>query len=208
SKDGLLVGERDIILGLNIPDYPGNSTQDNSQKEFALNRALQIGEDVASFIPYHAWGPDKGTRTCPVCKYGWYHGVLYFVGNKPDWPDIRKWLVFLEKESIKREKYLKVFFVYGNENQYDKDRRKKELEKIGKDLNLERIALTYIPSLRDTESEINLNELNPEVNNSFLIYKRSRLIGKFENFTANTKNFNEIISVLDNSINEYFKLMN
>lgn len=208
SKNGLLVGERDIILGLNIPDYPDDSKNGTKANTQTSINELQIGEEVSSFIPYHAWGPDKDTRTCPVCKYGWFHGILYFVGNNPDWQDIRKWLSFLEGESIKRKQYLKVFFVYGNENNYNKNYRKKELELIGKELNIQNIALTYLPSLQDEESEINLNSLNPELYNSFLVYKRRRLIGKFENFKANKENFNEMISLLDNSINEYFKLTN
>lgn len=206
SKNGLLVGERDIILGLNIPGYP--NADKGATGKLANNSGLQIGEEVSSFIPYHAWGPDKGTRACPVCKYGWFHGILYFVGNNPDWQDIKKWLSFLEQESLKRQQYLKVYFVYGNENNYNRDQRIKELEKIGKELNIKNTALTFLPSLQDKESEINLNVLNPQSGNSFLVYKRRKLIGKFENFNANNDNFKEIISLLDNSTNEYFKLKN
>ncbi|HBR54654.1 MAG TPA: intradiol ring-cleavage dioxygenase, partial [Flavobacteriaceae bacterium] len=70
DQDGLWVGERNIILGLNIPDYPkDNITKPDSGKS--------IGESIFSFTPYHAYGPDKGTKTCPICKYGWYQGILY-----------------------------------------------------------------------------------------------------------------------------------
>jgi protocatechuate 3,4-dioxygenase beta subunit len=206
SKNGLLVGERDIILGLNIPDYPDSNKRSTGKP--TRKSGLQIGEKVSSFIPYHAWGPDKGTRTCPVCKYGWFHGILYFVGNNPDWQDIKKWLLFLEQQSVKRQKYLKVFFVYGNENNYENEHRRKELVQIGKELNIKNTALTYLPSIQDKESEINLNVLNPESGNSFLVYKRRKLIGKFENFRANKENFNEMIALLNNSTNEYFKLNN
>ena len=95
----LQIAEHDIFLGLNIPNYP-----EQAKREF--NSGLQIGEDNPSFIPFHAWGPDKGTRTCPVCKYGRFHGIVYFVGNNPNWDEIRKWLGFLEQESTKRNKYL------------------------------------------------------------------------------------------------------
>ncbi|MBK8355591.1 MAG: hypothetical protein IPL13_09540 [Saprospiraceae bacterium] len=67
------VAEHNIILGLNIiPNYP----QINQSK---LNSGLEIGEDNPSFTPFHAFGPDKGTRTCPVCKYGRFHGIVYFI---------------------------------------------------------------------------------------------------------------------------------
>jgi protocatechuate 3,4-dioxygenase beta subunit len=145
QKDDLQIGERNIILGLNILAYPKKPTNE-------INSGRNIGEDIISFIPYHAWGPDKGTRTCPICKYGWYHGILYFVGNNPNWDEIKLWLTFLENESKKREKYLKVYFIYGNEKTYNKNEREKELAKLGKDLQLEKVALTFVPSFSDSES--------------------------------------------------------
>jgi protocatechuate 3,4-dioxygenase beta subunit len=48
EKNNLFTGERNIILGLNIPNYP---TKSNS----GINLGRNISEDVASFIPYHAW---------------------------------------------------------------------------------------------------------------------------------------------------------
>jgi protocatechuate 3,4-dioxygenase, beta subunit len=83
----LQIAEHNIILGLNIPNYPETNKTENQS-------GLEIGEDNPSFIPYHAFGPDKGTRTCPVCKYGRFHGIVYFVGNHPNWDDIKKWLIF------------------------------------------------------------------------------------------------------------------
>lgn len=199
QNGNLQIGERNLILGLNIPDYP-------NKKVSELNSGNNVGEDVFSFIPFHAWGPDKGTKTCPICKYGWYHGILYFVGNNPNWSEINQWLTFLEAESKQREKHLKVYFVYGNENGYNKNNREKELEKIGKDLKLERVALTFVPSFSDVSSEINLNNINQAVHNTFILYKRSRIIDKFINLKPNEENFNLVRQQLDKSINEYFDL--
>jgi protocatechuate 3,4-dioxygenase beta subunit len=103
-KDSLQIAEHNIVLGLNIPNYPKKANTDQQS-------GLSIGQDQPSFTPFHAFGPDKGTQTCPVCKYGRYHGIIYFVGNKPDWTAIKTWLQFLERESEKRKKYLKVYFV-------------------------------------------------------------------------------------------------
>ena len=116
------IAEHNIVLGLNIPDYPTKSKAD-------IQSGLNIGEDQPSFIPFHAFGPDKGTRTCPVCKYGRYHGIVYFVGNNPNWDEIKKWLKQLDNESVIREKYLKAYFVYGNSKNYNKQTRQTELEK-------------------------------------------------------------------------------
>jgi protocatechuate 3,4-dioxygenase, beta subunit len=198
SRD-LQIAEHNIILGLNIPNYP----EIVKSKE---QSGLQIGEDNPSFIPYHAFGPDKGTRTCPVCKYGRFHGIVYFVGNNPNWDDIKKWLTFLEQESVTRSKYLKAYFVYGNANNYSKATRQKELEKIGNELNLKNIALTFVPSMTDTESEVNLNKINPNVDNTFVIFKHRTIIEKFINFRATIDNYKIISSTLDKTKGDYFDL--
>jgi protocatechuate 3,4-dioxygenase beta subunit len=199
QQGDLQIGERNIILGLNIPAYPNKKTA-------TIFSGKNIGEDVFSFTPYHAWGPDKGTRTCPVCKYGWYQGVLYFVGNQPNWTDIKLWLTFLEAESRKREKYLKVYFVYGNELGYNKKAIESKLEKLGAELKLEKVALTFVPSFADTESDMYLNNINPDTENTFILYKRSKVTDKFINLPANAANCQLIADRLDESINEYFDL--
>lgn len=198
-SDDLQIAEHNIILGLNIPNYPEtNKTEKQS--------GLQIGEDNPSFIPYHAFGPDKGTRTCPVCKYGRYHGIVYFVGNNPNWDDIKKWLTFLEQESVTRSKYLKAYFVYGNENGYKKETRQKELEQIGNELNLKNIALTFVPSMTDKESEVNINKINPNVENTFIIYRHRTIIDKFIDLKPTVDNFKIISNKLDKTKSEYFNL--
>tara|TARA_R110002012_G_scaffold20208_1_gene71736 strand:+ start:959 stop:2164 length:1206 start_codon:yes stop_codon:yes gene_type:complete len=199
EKDNLLIGERDIILGLNIPDYP---IKNSSQKSSGKN----IGEDIISFTPFHAYGADKGTKTCPICKYGWYHGILYFVGNNQNWNDIKDWLTFLDMESLKREEYLKVYFVYGNENNYDKATRMQELEKLGTELDLKKVALTFVPSFSDKTSEVYLNKINPKFSNTFLLYKRSNIFDKYVDLKPTQENFKIITERLDKSANEYFKL--
>jgi len=198
-SDELQIAEHNIILGLNIPNYP-------EKIKLEKQSGLEIGEDNPSFIPFHAFGPDKGTRTCPVCKYGRFHGVVYFVGNNPNWDEIKKWLTFLEQESVIRSKYLKAYFVYGNEKDYNKDTRQKELENIGIELNLKNIALTFVPSLTDSESEVNLNKINPTVGNTFVIFKHRTIIAKFINFKATSDNFKIISSTLDKTKGDYFNL--
>ncbi|WP_431137116.1 intradiol ring-cleavage dioxygenase [Psychroserpens mesophilus] len=197
EKENLWIGERNIILGLNIPDYPKQSTN---------NSGKHIGEDIISFTPFHAYGADKGTKTCPICKYGWFHGILYFVGNNPNWENIKKWLVFLDNEGIEKGKYLKIYFVYGNETNYSKKERLNVLEKLGTTLDLKTVALTFVSSFSDRSSEIYLNNINPDVENTFLIYKRSNIIDKYVNFKPNEDNYNTIKKRLEKTTNEYFKL--
>lgn len=199
KQGGLLVGERNLMLGLNIPHHNGG---DGNHP----NSGRPVGEDLSSFTPYHAWGPDEGTSVCPICKYGWYHGVLYFVGTNPNWEDIKSWLLFLEGEAERRADKLKVYFVYGNDDKYEHNHRVSELKQLGRKLHLKHVALTFVPSFADQSSEIHLNRINPGVKNTFLIYKRSRVIGNFVDLRATPSNFETITNLLDGSINDYFSL--
>lgn len=193
------IAEHNIILGLNIPDYPTEIKKE-------IQSGLNIGEDQPSFIPFHAFGPDKGTRTCPVCKYGRYHGIVYFVGDNPDWEEIKKWLKFLDDESISREKYLKAYFVYGNSINYNRQLREAELEKIGNLLELKKIALTFVPSFSDIESEVNLNKINSSVENTFVIYRHRTIIDKYINLKPTPENFRLVAESLNKTRSDHFDL--
>ena len=193
------IAEHNIILGLNIPDYP-------TKNKTGIQSGLNIGEDQPSFTPFHAFGPDKGTRTCPVCKYGRYHGIVYFVGDSPNLEDIKKWLKQLDNESILREKYLKAYFVYGNSKKYDRQSRQAELEKLGSELGLKKIALTFVPSFIDTESEVNLNEINSNIESTFIIYRHRTIVDKYLNLKPTEENFKLIAEILDKTRGNYFDL--
>lgn len=158
-----------------------------------------VGEYLSSFSPIHAFGPDKGSTACPVCKYGSYFGVMFFVGTKPNWPDIKKWLVYFDKLSTDRGKYLKVYFVYGNDSLYSKEVREKELETLGKELQLRDVALTFVPSFMDVESEVNTIGINPTLESTFIIYQQVNIIEKYIDFKPTPKNFKIISALIDKS---------
>lgn len=193
----LRVGERDIILGRNIPGHPGT-------KPAGVVSGPNVGEDVVSFTPRHAWGPDKGTSTCPVCKYGWYHGVLYVVAKDPNWPEIKSWLTFFERESAARDDRLKVYFVYADPRGYNAAVRERELESLGRELGITRVALTFVPSVTDEPSDIALNRFNPDVATTMVLYRRSRVIGTMLDPKPTEASFVYVREHLDRTRNEYF----
>lgn len=209
SKDVQIV-EHDMILGLNIPNYPARKRiQSRSENGSPPRSGLPVGSDSPSFIPFHAWGPDAGTRACPVCKYGRFQGIEYFVGNRPNWQEIRQWLVFLEQISKKRTTSapeLKVYFVYGNEAEYSADARRQMLAQLGKELGITTIALTFVPSLHDKESEVYLNKINPEAENTFILYKHRTIVETFVNLKPNAANFARIEQALTRTKGQYLHL--
>ena len=198
-KDDVQIAEHNVILGLNIPHYPKKTDE-------KIESGLSIGEDQPSFIPYHAYGPDAGTRTCPVCKYGRYHGIVMFVGNHPNWKQIEKWLEFLEKQSHFRQQYLKAYFVYGDNQKYNEQIRREQLVALGKKLNIKYTALTFVPSWNDKETEAYLNQINPMVHSTMIVYKHYTIVNKFIDLSPDESNFAMIKKVLDETQGLYFQL--
>jgi protocatechuate 3,4-dioxygenase beta subunit len=199
QRGNLQIAEHDIILGLNIPNYPGSLKQ-------ARVSGKEIGEDQPSFAPHHVYGPDKGSKACPVCKYGRYQGILYFVGRNPDWNDIKKWLSFLDEQSLTRGKFLKAYFIYGNDKDFNQEKIRTQLERLGTELNLQRIALTMVPSFSDRESDVNLSAIDPDLKNTIILYRNRVIIDKFYELTATQENFRLISNRLEASRSPYENL--
>lgn len=83
---------------------------------------------------------------------------------------------------------------------------KKNWKKLVLDLNLKNIALTFVPSMSDTESEVNLNKINPTVENTFIIYRHRTIIDKFIDLKPTEENFKIISTTLDKTKSQYFNL--
>lgn len=91
-------------------------------------------------------------------------------------------------------------------NDYNKQERQTELEKIGEELGLQKIALTFVPSFSDTESEANLNNINASVENTFIIYRHRTIVDKYVNLKPTEQNFRLISEILDKTKGNYFDL--
>lgn len=194
------VAEKNIILGLHIPNHPSLSLASKTE----LSSGLAIGEDQPSFTPFHAWGADRGSIACPVCKYGRYHGVLYFAGEEENWTDIRKWLLYLERESRERSNRLKAYLIYGKESDYSVEGRNKTLSELGQELKLKHVALTFVPSFNDEKSEIFKSKINSALKNTLIIYRHRNIVGKFINLPPSETSFAKIQNLLEETMSPYF----
>lgn len=193
------LAEHDIILGLNIPFYPRSLAKSPTS-------GLSIGEDQPSFMPFHVYGPDKGKNVCPVCKYGRFLGLILFVGRSMDWNEISDWLNFLEQESIKRGKELKVYVVCTEEAGGNREKTIKKLEELGQKLGLKHLALTIVPSFHDTVSEIDLSRIDPHRENTIVLFKHRRIYDKFIDMKADAHSFSKISAALDEVNKDFFHL--
>jgi protocatechuate 3,4-dioxygenase beta subunit len=60
--------------------------------------------------------------------------------------------------------------------------------------------------MSDTESEVNLNKINPNVENTFVIYRHRSIIDKYIDLKPTEENYKIVKATLDKTKNEYFNL--
>lgn len=154
---------------------------------------LAIGKDCPAFDPYHVSGPDKGTRTCPMCKYGYKQGVMVWVNND-DWESLSTIAIRLEAEINKRGiKNMRAFIIYMNPEERPLDEVMKTLTELSRKANLDRVALTCIPGPADPKSaklfQINADK---EIKNTVFVYKSRKVFEKFINLDA-TKDLDNLL---------------
>lgn len=99
--DGVSVGQRNIVL--------------YAQYDIASAASgLTIGENCPAFDPLHVWGPDKGSKACPMCKYGSRQGILAWI-NTDSWENVTRLARALDQQiSEKGFNKLRAFIIYMN----------------------------------------------------------------------------------------------
>jgi protocatechuate 3,4-dioxygenase, beta subunit len=68
------------------------------------------------------------------------------------------------------------------------------------------VALTFVPSMTDTATEVFFNKINPNVENTFIVYQQGEIIDKYVNLTATPDNYKRIISSIENTMTEYLNI--
>jgi protocatechuate 3,4-dioxygenase beta subunit len=191
---GLMHGTRHIILGQNVENYPAASLNKN------LKSGLAIGENCPAFDPLHLSGVDVGRKACPMCKYGYGQGIMVWF-HHGNLDHMTGFIRSLENEMIKRgEKKFRVFLMYMNPFKIPMPRTKEELikNKIKKwcdEQNLQKVAMTMVPSPTDTET-CGLYKINPEAKTTVLLYKKRKVAAKWVNINYSTKSFDQIVKHL------------
>ncbi|MDZ4713997.1 MAG: hypothetical protein SH819_00875 [Cytophagales bacterium] len=151
-------------------------------KAQAPDSGLAIGTDCPAYDPQHVSGPDKGTKACPMCKYGSQQGVMIWVNND-DWEALRIMAQRLESEiNVRGLRNFRAFIMYMNPDKKPLAEVRKMLTDFSTKLKLSRAAITYIPDPSDADTA-GLFEISPsrEVKNTVLIYKKRAVVGKFIN---------------------------
>lgn len=183
KMNNVLTADYAMVMGLNIPDHPDNIPEISG---------LPVGFDSPSFRPYHAWGNDKGTRTCPVCKYGQKKGILHFTDLPPGTDEVEKWARLYEKLSVENQGNLKVYIIAAGGNE-----QIEAFENLGRKLGIKHIALTVVPSFDNIGSEVDLNRISTGVTTTIVMYENSRITHKLIDVKPTSQTVDEIKREMD-----------
>jgi protocatechuate 3,4-dioxygenase beta subunit len=133
-----------------------------------------------------------------MCKYGYHPGVIVFLNTDADWENATAICKRLEDESKKRKsKKFKAYLVYTNPAKLSIKELESKLEKFASDLSIKNMAITYVPSINDKKTEMNLNKVNPETKNTIIVYNNRMVFDKFVNFIPTEENFNFLFNSVE-----------
>jgi protocatechuate 3,4-dioxygenase beta subunit len=170
-QNGVLTGHRDIILH---PYY---------DKE-ARNSGLLTGTECPAFDPMHVWGPDKGTKACPMCKYGIRSkGVMIWVNRDLD----KLGTISQRLETEMRQKGMneaRTFIIYTNPERKSNPEVEQLLSDFARKNKLKNVALAYVPHVSDRSTAF-LYRINPLVTNTLIFYNKRHVTENLVNAATN-----------------------
>jgi len=171
AQNGVLAGKRDIVLH---PFY---------DKEARFSGLLK-GTECPAFDPLHVWGPDKGTKACPMCKYGIRSkGVMIWVNkNIEGLGEVAQRLEAEMKQKGMNE--ARTFIIYTNPDRKSKSEVEQLLSDFARKNNLQNVALAHVPHVSDRSTAF-LYRINPLVDHTFILYNKRRVTGNFVNLATN-----------------------
>ncbi len=130
---------------------------------------LAAGESVEPWTPVHVAGPDKGTRTCPVCTYLSRPAIVVFARQGKN---TNKLLVEVENLLAKHGKHQLKGFVTVL------DSSPEELEQLATSEGVVLTSLCY-PDAKTGEKDLAAYKVNPKVENTVIVYKDYEVIATF-----------------------------
>ncbi len=123
---------------------------------------------------------------------------MLFLNNDDSWDKIAAICKRLEHESIKRKaERFKAYLIYTNPTKLAAKELESKLQKFANSLSIRNMAITYVPSIDDRKTEMNLNNINPNTKSTIIVYNSRKVFDKFIDFTPTEKNFNLLFSSID-----------
>jgi protocatechuate 3,4-dioxygenase beta subunit len=150
------------------------------------NSGLGLGESVTPFHPTHITGPDKGTDTCPPCKYGAIPAVQVWV-NGDSMENVSKIAGVLNKNAVGNSKF-KGFVIFVSKS---KDTTAKLIQNVATKTGFNAIGMAVIDPGNEAIENYKIN-LDSEIKNTVFVYKNKKVMAKFVNLEASDKGLSEL----------------
>jgi protocatechuate 3,4-dioxygenase beta subunit len=143
---------------------------------------LNVGEMVTPFHPTHVSGPDKGTDTCPPCKYGARPAVQVW-SNHDSEENSAKLAAFLSEEVEELEDAgFKGFMIMLTNCDKCVD-KSKALGATAEKKGWKNIGVAHLAIDTDYVKNYKVNT-SADVKNTVFVYKNRKVVAKFVNLKA------------------------
>ncbi len=148
-----------------------------------ISSGLKNGEYVSPFHPQHLSGPDKGTDTCPPCKYGNLPAVQVWLNNED--PKTALEITKAVNSAVKKSKTnLKGFVLHVTKDNEAKTKAK-SAAKAAEAAGLVQVAVATVEPSNEAIANYKIN-LKPEMKNTILVYRKRQIIASMVNLKAGT----------------------
>lgn len=149
-----------------------------------LNSGVDKGATLSPFSPTHVTGPDKGTQTCPICRYPTNPAVQIWINGDSD-KNVAALVSALEKDTRQNARArLKAFVVLINTRHEPASALAKRAAAIGAETKARNVSIVYLPGPNDEAIKEYAINTDPQVKNTVFVYKDRTVSSKFVNLTA------------------------
>jgi protocatechuate 3,4-dioxygenase beta subunit len=144
-----------------------------------IESGLKPGESTPAYDPAHVTGADKGTNTCPVCKYGSTPAAQLWVGANAQQKDVVAVARLMDDAMSAANKggniAFKGFVVYSNAGCGESnsccttpEQKAQHLKEIASKNKLANVAFTFVKADSNAPA---LYKINPEAKTTLIVYK-------------------------------------
>ncbi|MCG9893914.1 MAG: hypothetical protein MH204_00380 [Fimbriimonadaceae bacterium] len=153
-----------------------------AEKVAAKPIGLKQGDIVTPFEPHHLAGPDKGTETCPPCKYGMLPAVQVWARGESD-QVLLGIAQRLSSEMTASKKDLRAFMILVADTEAEKAQAKRVAAGMETDLKIKNVALAHLPSNHEAVANYGF-PLDGSVKNMAVVYSKLKVTETIPNVLA------------------------
>ncbi|HEY3998239.1 MAG TPA: hypothetical protein VGO93_05200 [Candidatus Xenobia bacterium] len=163
-----------------------------------LTSGVEVGGRLSSYGPKHLTGPDKGTNTCPVCRYGLLPSVQVWVNT-----DKAENVVALAAALHQAVQLHGGLQAHGGLHAFITVLRPQaqfaEVESLASQANYHDVAIMWLDPCSKSVSDYQIN-MSKEVANTVFVSSENRVRHKFVNLVADAKG----LAALQSAISDLF----